>query len=70
MISTLEREGGKAFDSDYVRGQVNYQNAHAALYKYEIANGADPDLKDFAKQTLPKIEDHLQRALNLQGGAQ
>jgi hypothetical protein len=33
-------------------------------------NGADPDLKDFAEQTLPKIEDHLQRALNLQGGAQ
>jgi putative membrane protein len=60
----------KSFDSDYVRGQVNYQNANAALYKYEIANGADPDLKDFAKQTLPKIEDHLQRALNLQGGAQ
>ena len=70
MISTLEREGGKAFDSDYVRGQVNYQNANAALYKYEIANGADPDLEDFAKQTLPKIEDHLQRALNLQDGAQ
>jgi putative membrane protein len=70
MISTLEHQGGKAFDSDYLTGQVNYQNANAALYKYEIANGADPDLKDFAKQTLPKIEDHLQRALNLQGGAQ
>ena len=70
MISTLEHEDGKMFDSDYITGQVNYQNANAALYKYEIANGADPDLKDFAKQTLSKIEDHLQRALNLQGGAQ
>ena len=70
MISTLEHEDGKTFDSDYMTGQVNYQNANAILYKYEIANGADPDLKDFAKQTLSKIEDHLQRALNLQGGAQ
>jgi putative membrane protein len=70
LISTLERESGKTFDADYITGQVNYQNANAALYKYEIANGADPDLKDFAQQTLPKIEDHLQRALNLQGGAQ
>jgi putative membrane protein len=70
MISTLEHQGGKTFDSDYITGQVNYQNANAALYKYEIVNGADPDLKDFAEQTLPKIEDHLQRALNLQGGAQ
>jgi len=51
-------------------GQVNYQNANAALYKYEIANVADPDLQDFAKQTLPKIEDHLQRALKLRGEAQ
>jgi putative membrane protein len=70
MISSLEHEDGKTFDSDYITGQVNYQNANAALYKYEIVNGADPDLKDFAEQTLPKIEDHLQRALNLQGGAQ
>jgi putative membrane protein len=70
MISTLEHQGGKAFDTDYVIGQVKYQNANASLYKYEIASGADPDLKDFAKQTLPKIEDHLQRALNLQGEAQ
>ena len=62
--------GGKAFDSDYITGQVNYQNANAILYKYEIANGADPDLKAFAEQTLPKIEDHLRRALNLQGGVQ
>jgi predicted outer membrane protein len=70
MISSLEREAGKTFDSDYITGQVNYQNANAALYKYEIANGADLDLKAFAEQTLSKIEDHLQRALNLQGGAQ
>lgn len=59
MISTLEHQGGKAFDTDYVIGQVKYQNANASLYKYEIASGADPDLKDFARQTLPKIEDHF-----------
>jgi len=70
MISTLEHEDGKTFNADYITGQVNYQNANAALYRYEIANGVDPDLKNFAEQTLPKIEDHLQRALNLQGEAQ
>ncbi len=46
---------------------VNYQKANAALYQYEIANGTDPDLKTFAQQTLPKIQDHLARALKLQG---
>jgi putative membrane protein len=67
MVSTLQHEQGKTLDADYVRGQINYQYANAALYKYEIANGTDPDLKAFAQQTLPKIEEHLDRALKLQG---
>jgi putative membrane protein len=68
MISTLQQETGQTFDADYVRGQVNYQRANAMLYQYEISNGRDPDLKAFAQQTLPKIQDHLTRALKLQGG--
>jgi hypothetical protein len=67
MVSTLQHEQGKTLDADYVRGQVNYQYANAALYRYEIAHGTDPDLKAFAHQPLPKIEDHLERALKLQG---
>jgi putative membrane protein len=66
MVWTLHHEQGKTLDADYVQGQVNYQYANTALYKYEIANGTDPDLKAFAQQTLPKIEDHLERALKLQ----
>jgi putative membrane protein len=66
MVSTLQRESGQTFDADYIGGQVNYQKANAALYEYEIANGIDPDLKAFAQQTLPKIQDHLARALKLQ----
>jgi putative membrane protein len=65
MISTLETEKGPRFDADYVRGQVNYQNANARLYQHEIDNGTDPDLRAFAQQTLPKIQDHLERALKL-----
>jgi predicted outer membrane protein len=65
-ISILEEGEGQRFDVDYVRGQVNYQMANAALYQYEIDNGTDPDLKAFARQTLPKIQDHLERALKLE----
>ena len=49
-------KAAKHLDSDYVTGQVNYQNANEALYKYEIRNGADPDLKDFAKQNSRKLK--------------
>jgi putative membrane protein len=69
MIWSLQHEAGQTFDADYVTGQVNYQRANAALYQYEIANGSDPNLKAFAQQTLPKIQDHLERAVKLQSGA-
>jgi putative membrane protein len=69
MISTLKADHGAAFDRDYVNGQVEYQKGNAALFRQEIENGSDPELKQFARQTLPKIEDHLQRALQLAGAS-
>jgi putative membrane protein len=61
MISALKADRGAAFDRDYVNGQVEYQKGNAALFEQEIQNGTDPDLKEFARQTLPKIVDHLKR---------
>ncbi len=48
------------------RQLINYQKGNAPLYQYEIANGSDPDQKAFVQQTLPKIQDHPERALKLQ----
>jgi putative membrane protein len=66
ILSTLREEAGRPFDEDYVRAQVDYQNANVALYQYEIANGSDVDLTRFARETLPKIQDHLEKALALE----
>ena len=65
MLFTLEADHGAAFDRNYVNGQVEYQKGNAALFQQEIQDGNDPDLRQFARETLPKIEDHLQRALKL-----
>ncbi len=65
MIATLTAERGAGFERDYVGGQVEYQKGNAALFRGEIRQGSDPELRAFARQTLPKIEDHLQRALRL-----
>jgi putative membrane protein len=65
MISTLQADSDAVFDRDYVNGQVEYQKGNAALFRQEFENGSDPELKEFARQTLPKIEEHLQRALKL-----
>jgi putative membrane protein len=69
MIATLEADRHAAFDRDYVNGQVEYQKANAALFEQELQNGADPQLREFARQTLPKIVDHLQRAEKLAAAA-
>jgi putative membrane protein len=69
MLFTLSADHGTAFDQNYVNGQVEYQKGNAALFQQEIQNGSDPDLRQFARETLPKIEDHLQRALKLAGAA-
>ena len=68
MIVSLKTDTGIASDRDYVEGQVRYQKGNAALFQYEIQNGADPDLKAFAQHILDKIEDHIQRALRLAEG--
>jgi putative membrane protein len=65
MLFTLKADHGAAFDRNYVNGQVEYQKGNAMLFRQEIENGNDPDLRQFARETLPKIEDHLQRALKL-----
>ena len=67
MIFTLSADQRDAFDRNYVNGQVEYQKGNAALFEQEIQNGSDPDLKEFARQTLPKIVDHLHRAETLAG---
>jgi putative membrane protein len=65
MISSLKADHGSALDRDYVEGQVDYQKGNEALFRGEIKDGSDPALKDFARATLPKIVDHLDRALKL-----
>jgi putative membrane protein len=65
MIFTLEADRHAAFDRIYVNGQVEYQKGNAALFEQEIQNGTDPNLKESARQTLPKIVDHLHRAEKL-----
>jgi putative membrane protein len=69
MMFTLNADRGIAFDRNYVNGQVEYQKGNAALFEQEIQNGSDPELKEFARQTLPKIVDHLERAEKLAAAA-
>jgi predicted outer membrane protein len=46
-------------DHDYIGRQVRAQRSLIRFYKEEAANGADTDLQEFARQTLPVLEHHL-----------
>ena len=61
LVGILDGERGAAFDRDYVRSQLDYQHANDALYRWEIQNGSSAALKAYARETLPKIDDHMHR---------
>ena len=61
LVRMLGTEPGAAFDRDDVQGQIDYQDANDALYRWEIKAGSNAELKEYARQTLPKIDDHKQR---------
>lgn len=68
-MTRLQRERGAAFDRDYVRQQVAAHQAQVALFQREAAEGSDPDVKAFAAQTLPTLQQHLDEARKLMPAA-
>ena len=65
ILARLQRERGATFDRDYMRGQVSDHQAMIALFQREAQEGSDPDLKNFATQGLPVMQQHLQTAQSL-----
>jgi putative membrane protein len=54
------------FDKEYVRMQIDAHQKAVALFDSYAAAGENEKLKQWAKATLPKLEDHLEDAQELQ----
>lgn len=69
----LSKLSGSAFDRAYARDMVKDHEADISDFKTEASNGQNPDMKDFASQTLPTLQSHLQMAQQMEqstgGGA-
>ena len=50
------------FDGAYFREQTRAHQAAVDLYQSEISSGYNTDLRQFAQQTLPHLQQHLQMA--------
>jgi putative membrane protein len=58
---------GRAFDREYVRDQLADHRGAVALFQQEAQQGTDPEVKAWAQQTLPILQQHLQMAEALEG---
>jgi putative membrane protein len=68
LISKLKAASGADFDNLYAAQQVNAHQTAVMLFTSESQNGKDADLKKFAADTLPTLQQHLSMAQNLQKG--
>ncbi|HVZ24304.1 MAG TPA: DUF4142 domain-containing protein, partial [Vicinamibacterales bacterium] len=58
----LSKLSGAAFDKAYMRDMVQDHKEDVAKFKHESTAAHNPDLKAWAGQTLPTLQDHLKLA--------
>lgn len=62
MTDQLQNMNGPDFDRAYMRDMVKDHKNDIAEFKREAAKGRDPEIRNWAAQTLPVLEEHLQMA--------
>ncbi len=60
--ATLENLSGEQFDQAYMKDMVKDHKKDVSDFQRESRAAQDPDVKKFAAQTLPTLEDHLKLA--------
>jgi predicted outer membrane protein len=66
MAAKLETLSGDAFDKAYVTANVKAHQETATKMQANMGSITDPDLKAFAQQTLPVVQNHLKMAQDMQ----
>lgn len=63
----LKGLSGNQFDKTYVQMQVKAHEKAVSLFEAYATAGENDDLKDWAKDTLPTLKEHLEEAQDLNG---
>ena len=58
----LEKLSGEQFDKAYMNTMVKDHRKDVAEFAHESKMAKDPDVKNFAQQTLPTLREHLKLA--------
>ncbi len=62
MLQQLQSENGSNFVDAFKQAQVSAHRQTIDLFQNYAQNGDNPQLKQFAQQTLPTLQQHLQMA--------
>jgi putative membrane protein len=63
---SLSKLSGEAFDKAYAQQMVRDHEKDVSEFKQETTSAQNPSLKQFAQQTLPTLESHLQEARQME----
>jgi len=66
-LTKLSAMTGAEFDRAYSKMMLSDHKKDVSEFEKQSTRGADPDLKAFATQTLPTLQEHLQMARALPG---
>ncbi len=66
IMLRLGEARGPDFDKAYIQAQVRAHQQAVDLFTAYVQSGDQADLKLWAAQTLPKLQQHLQRAQQMQ----
>lgn len=61
-LDELSKLSGEEFDRTYMDEMVKDHEVDVAAFRLQAESGEDPDLRAFAEETLPTLEEHLSLA--------
>ncbi|QYO76093.1 DUF4142 domain-containing protein [Devosia salina] len=64
-FETLSGQNADTFETDYVRAQVQAHNEAVSLYQDYLASGPAGALHTYAQKTLPVLQQHQQRIMEI-----
>ena len=67
QVDKLSKLTGPEFDKAYIKNLVKDHQQDVRTFQAEAQMGSDPAVKNFASQTLPKLQEHLNMAKDLEG---
>jgi putative membrane protein len=66
QFESLQKLSGEEFDTTFLSQMVREHQTDIAKFSAQAQSGSDPEVMAFAKETLPTLQAHLQRAQSIQ----